>query len=174
MKSTMKLKALMLSFGLLVLSGCDQSAQKVLDLEKEKADLSASLASEKEKVAAAEQKASGIADLTKQLEVAKAEAKSLVDEVTEINTRAANAENALAALQTKTADARTELASIQAELKEASKQAMISRTRLKAWELAAADGSATIKALKQQVADLTAELAKLKPALPGADLPSTP
>ena len=174
MKTTMRLKVLMLSFGLLALSGCDQNAQKVLDLEKEKADLSASLAAEKEKVAAAEQNAGGIADLTKQLEVAKAEAKSLVADITEINTRAADAENALAALQTQSAAALTDLASVQAELKEANKEAIISRARRKAYELAAADGSATIKALKQQVAELTAELAKLKPGLPGADLPSTP
>ncbi len=174
MKSTMKLKALMLSFGLLALSGCDQNAQKVLDLEKEKADLSASLAAEKENVAAAEQNAAGNADLAKQLEVAQAEAKSLLGEITEIKTRAANAEDALTALQTKSATALEDLVSVQAELKEAATEAMISRARQKAWELAAADGSATIKALKQQVADLTAELAKLKLGLPGDDLPSTP
>lgn len=174
MKSTMKLKALMLSFGLLALSGCDQNAQKVLDLEKEKADLSASLAAEKEKVTAAEQNAAGNADLTKQLEVAQADAKLLLGEITEIKTRAANAEDALTALQTKSATALEDLASVQAELKEAATEAMISRARQKAYELAAENGSETIKALKQQVADLTAELAKLKLGLPADDLPSIP
>ena len=174
MKNTMRLKALMMSLGLLALSGCDQNAQKVQDLEKQNTDLSASLAAEQEKVAAAEQNAGSVADLSKQLEVAKAEAKSLVNEITEINTRVADAENALAALQTKSAGALEDLASVQAELKEATKEAMISRARQKAYELAAEDGSATIKALKQQVADLTAQLATLKPGLPEGGLPSTP
>ncbi len=164
MKSTTRLKTLMLSFGLLALSGCDQNAQKVLDLEKEKADLSAALASEKQNVAAAEEKATDIADLTKQLGIAQAEAKSLVEDITEVNTRAATAENALAALQTKSAAAQAELAAAQAKLEEAGKAAA----------LAAAESATAIETLKQQVADLTAALAKLKPTLPGGDLPSTP
>ena len=174
MKNTMRLKALMMSIGLLALSGCDQNAQKVLDLEKEKADLSSALAAEKEKVAAAEQQVTSTSDLTKQLEVAQAEAKSLVEEIKEVTTRAADAENALAALQTTSAAALTDVASIQAKLDEANKEAMISRARQKAYELAAEDGSRTIKALKEQVAELTAQLAKLKPGLPGGDPPSTP
>ncbi len=174
MKSTTRLKALMLSFGLLALSGCDQNAQKVLDLEKENVDLSAALAAEKEKAAAAEQKAGDIADLTTQLGIAQAEAKSLVEDITEINTRAATAENALAALQTKSAAALTDLASAQAKLEQAGKAAALASARDQAHTLAAAESAAAIETLKQQVADLTAALAKLKPTRPGGDSPSTP
>ncbi len=165
---------MILAIVLMTAVGCDQNEQKIQDLQQEKADVA------------------------KQLETSKAEAASLVTEITEINAKAADAENALAGMRTKydqllsqseamkaklqqAADA----AALKAQLEQAEKRAADAEKALadlrteydnsiaQARDLAAKSAS-ELAALRQQVAELTKALEQLKPSIPGEPSPAQP
>ena len=146
MKTVKPAIPLILSSLLAMSSGCNQNEQKVQDLEKEKADLTAKLTKAEEELSSAQDRAavadSKAGNLVGQLDTAKAAAESAA-------AKAATAEKALADLQATydkmVADAKTASDSAAAELAK----------------------------LQKQVADLTAALQAAK--LPQGDsLPSNP
>ncbi len=144
---------LILSSLLVLSSGCDQNEQKVKDLEKEKADLTARLTkADEESVSAANEASEAVAaagNLQGQLATAKAEAASAASDLAAAAAKAATAEKALGDLQAAydkmVADAKT----------------------------ASDNAAAELGKLQKQVADLTAALQAAK--LPQGDsLPSIP
>ena len=151
---TFKLAIPLLLSSLLAMSaGCNQNEQKIQDLEKEKADLTARLTkAEEESVSAAKEAADAAAtaeDLQGQLDTAKAAVESAASDLTTAAEKAATAEKALADLQVAydkmVADAKT----------------------------ASDNAAAELGKLQKEVADLTAALKTLK--LPQGDsLPSNP
>ena len=153
MKTVKPAIPLILSSLLAMSSGCNQNEQKIQDLEKEKADLTARLAkAEEESISAANEAADASAkagNLQGQLETAKAAAESAASDLAAATAKAAAAEKALSELQTTydklVADAKT----------------------------ASDNAAAELGKLQKQVADLTAALQAAK--LPqGGSLPSNP
>ena len=144
---------LILSSLLAITSGCNQNEQKIQDLEKEKADLTARLTKAEEELISAQDRAA-VADSTAgnlkgQLETAKASAESAASDLAAAAAKAAAAEKALDDLQATydkmVADAKT----------------------------ASDNAAAELGKLQKQVADLTAALQAAK--LPRGDsLPSNP
>ena len=155
-------------------AGCDQNEQKVQDLQQEKTDLA------------------------KQLETSQAEAASLVTEITEINAKAADAENALAGMRTKYDQLLSQSEAMKAKVQQAADAAAL-KTQLEQAEKKAADAekaladlrtkydnsraqakdiaaksASELGALRQQVAELTKALEQLKPSIPGEPSPSQP
>ncbi len=122
---TVKATIPMILSSLLALSaGCNQNAQKVQDLEKEKADLTARLTQAEEELISAQDRAA-VADSTAgnlqgQLDTAQATAESAASGVAEAAGKAAAAEKALGDLQTQydkmVADAKTASDAAAAEL----------------------------------------------------------
>ena len=144
---------LILSSLLAMSSGCNQNEQKVQDLEKEKADLTARLTQAEEELISAQDRAavadSSAGNLKGQLETAKAAAESAASDLAAAAAKAATAEKALADLQAAydkmVADAKT----------------------------ASDNAAAELAKIQKQVADLTAALQAAK--LPQGDsLPSNP
>ena len=144
---------LILSSLLAMSSGCNQNEQKIQDLEKEKADLTARLTKAEEELISAQDRAavadSSAGNLQGQLDTAKAEAESAASNLAAAAAKAATAEKALADLQATydkmVADAKT----------------------------ASDNAAAELEKLQKQVADLTAALQAAK--LPrGDELPSIP
>ncbi len=186
MKGRKRITSLILSISLFAAWGCDQNQQKIQDLEKEKADLSSQLAKAKDEVAAAEEKsAHDIADLTKQLEAAKAQSKSRASELEKANGRATDAERALADLSTKHEKSLAEAASLRARLEQANKRATGAEQSLAelrtAHEQALADAkgaaekaAAEMEALKKQVAELSKALREAKSDVPGGSSAPSP
>ncbi len=144
---------LILSSLMAMSSGCNQNEQKVKDLEKEKADLTARLTkAEEESVSAANEASEAVAaagNLEGQLATAKAAAESAASEVAAAVAKAAAAEKALADLQATydkmVADAKT----------------------------ASDNAAAALAKLQKQVADLTTALQALKLSQ-GDTLPTNP
>ena len=144
---------LILSFLLAMSAGCNNNEQKVQDLEKEKADLTARLTkAEEESLSAANEAADAVAtagNLQGQLETAKAAAESAASGLAAAVAKAATAEKALD-------DLRATHDKLVADAKTASDKA-----------------AAELGKLQKQVADLTAALQAAK--LPrGDELPSIP
>ena len=144
---------LILSSLLAMSSGCNQNEQKVKDLEKEKADLTARLTkAEEESVSAANETSEAVAaagNLEGQLATAKAAAESAASEVAAAVAKAAAAEKALADLQ-------------------ATYDKMVAGAKT-----VSDNAAAELAKLQKQVADLTAALQAAK--LPqGGSLPSNP
>ena len=166
MKTVKPAIPLILSSLLAMSSGCNQNEQKVQDLEKEKADLTARLTKAEEELISAQDRAA-VADSTAgnlkgQLDTAKAAAESAVPALAAAAAKAAAAEKALADLQTAydklVADAKTASDKMVADAKTASDHA-----------------AAELGKLQKQVADLTAALQAAKAKRPQDDsLPSNP
>ena len=153
MKTIKPTITLILSSLLAMSAGCNQNEQKIQDLEKENADLTARLTkAEEESISAANEAAEAAAtagNLQGQLETAKAEAESAASDLAAAAAKAATAEKALTDLQATydkmVADAKT----------------------------ASDNAAAELGKLQKQVADLTAALQT--PKLPQGDsLPSNP
>ena len=144
---------LILSSLLAMSSGCNQNEQKVKDLEKEKADLTARLAkAEEESVSAVNEASEAVAaagNLEGQLATAKAAAESADSEVAAAVAKAAAAEKALANLQ-------------------ATYDKMVAGTKT-----VSDNAAAELAKLQKQVADLTAALQAAK-LLQGDSLPTNP
>ena len=171
MTTTHQAATMILAIVLMTAVGCDQNEQKVQDLQQEKTDL------------------------VKQLETSKAEAASLVTEITEINAKAADAENVLAGMRTKYDQLLSQseamkatvqqAAVLKAQLDEAEKKAANAEKALadlrtqydnsiaQAKDIAAKSTS-ELAALRQQVAELTKALEQLKPSIPGEPSPAQP
>ena len=144
---------LILSALLAMSSGCNQNEEKIQDLEKEKADLTARLTKAEEELISAQDRAavadSSVGNLRGQLETAKAAAESAAADLAAAAAKAATAEKALA-------DLRATYDKMVADAKTASDNA-----------------AAELGELQKQVADLTAALQAAK--LPqGDELPSIP
>ncbi|MCZ6652641.1 MAG: hypothetical protein O7D91_06390 [Planctomycetota bacterium] len=155
---------LLLSSLLAMSAGCNQNEQKIQDLEKEKADLTARLTKAEEELISAQDRAavadSSAENLKGQLETAKAAAESAASDLAAAAAKAATAEKALADLQVAydkmVADAKTASDKMMADAKRASGQA-----------------AAELGKLRKQVADLTAALQAAKQPQ-GDPLPSNP
>ena len=145
---------LLLSSLLAVSAGCNQNEQKIQDLEKEKADLTARLTKAEEELISAQDRAavadSSAGNMKGQLETAKADAESADSDLAAATAKAESAEKALADLQAAydkmVVDAKTATDSAAAELGK----------------------------LQKVVADLTAALQAAKLPPQGGSLPSNP
>ncbi len=134
-------------------AGCNQNEQKVQDLEKENADLTARLTiAEEESISAQDRAAvadSSAGNLQGQLDTAKAAAESAASDLAAAAAKAAAAEKALTDLQ-------------------ATYDKLVAGTKS-----ASDNAAAELEKLRKQVADLTAALQAVK--LPqGGSLPSNP
>ncbi len=153
MKTVKPAIPLILSSLLAMSSGCNQNEQKIQDLEKEKADLTARLTKAEEELISAQDRAavadSSAGNLQGQLDTAKAAAESAASDLAAAAAKAAAAEKALADLQ-------------------ATYDKMVADTKT-----LSDNAAAELAMLQKQVADLTAALQAAK--LPqGESLPSNP
>lgn len=153
MKTVKPAIPLILSSLLAMSAGCNQNEQKIQDLEKEKADLTAQLTKAEEELISAQDRAavadSSAGNLQGQFDTAKATAESAASDLAAAVAKAAAAEKALGDLQ-------------------------IAYDKLVADAKTASDNAAAeLGKLRKQVADLTAALQAAK--LPRGDsLPSNP
>lgn len=153
MKTAKAALPLILASLLTMNTGCNQNAQKVQDLEKEKADLTAKAARAEEELMAAEDRAavaeSTVGNLQGQLATAQAAAESASTAIAAAEAKAAAAEKALSDLQ-------------------ASYDKMVADAKT-----ASDTAAAELAKLQKQVTDLTAALQAAK-SLQGGSLPSNP
>ena len=153
MKTIKPATTLILSSLLAMSAGCNQNEQKVQDLEKDKADLTARLTKAEEELISAQDRAavadSSAGNLQGQLDTAKAAEESAASDLAAAAAKAAAAEKALGDLQATydkmVADAKT----------------------------ASDNAAAELAKLQKQVADLTAALQAAK-VPQGGSLPTNP
>ncbi len=143
MKTIKPATTLILSSLLAMSAGCNQNEQKVQDLEKDKADLTARLTKAEEELISAQDRAavadSSAGNLQGQLETAKAAAESAASDLAAAVAKAAAAEKALSDLQTTydkmVAGAKTASDNAAAELAKLQKQVADLTTALQAAKL---------------------------------------